>query len=354
MTDTLGPFELGKVHHADCLDAMAQLPENSVDTVITDPPYFKVKRAKWDRQWDTADQYIEWVGRLCGQWRRILKSNGSLYCFASPKMAARVEVEIGRTFNVLNSIVWAKPCPFSEINQGASNSGRVSKTTLRQFYPNSERVIFAEHYGADNMAKGEAGYVAKCDELRGFVFEPLRAYLDGERKRAGIDKVDCNAACGFSRTAGGTASRHYFSRSQWYLPTAEHYDSLRQLFNRDNGTDYLRREYEDLRREYEDLRRPFFLSADVPYTDVWTFRTVQSYPGKHPCEKPLDMIEHMVTASSRPGGVVLDPFAGSGTTGMACVKTGRQFIGFDTEAEYVEIANRRIGAASNGQKELAL
>jgi site-specific DNA-methyltransferase (adenine-specific) len=326
-----------------------------VDAVVTDPPYYKVKNEAWDRQWDSVGSFLLFVRELCVQWHRLLRPNGSLYCFASPRMAARVECAIGERFNVLHSLVWNK----GDLPGGKHKSA--CKESLRSFFPASERIIFAEHYGADNIAKGEAGYGAKCDELRGFVFEPLRAYLDGERKRANIDKADCNVACGFSHSAGGMASRHYFSRSQWCLPTAEHYAALRDLFNakcNGSGPQYLRREYEDLRREYEDLRReyedlrreyedlrrPFRVTADVPYTDVWDFPTVQAYDGKHPCEKPLAMMEHMVNASTRQDGVVLDPFMGSGTTGVACIRTGRRFIGIEIDPGYYQIAKRRIEA----------
>ena len=92
----------------DCLEVMAGMADNSVDAIITDPPYFKVKGEWWDRQWNTSEGFIEWIGQLCQQWERILAPNGSLYVFASPKMSARVEVKIGETFNVLNSLVWQK------------------------------------------------------------------------------------------------------------------------------------------------------------------------------------------------------------------------------------------------------
>jgi site-specific DNA-methyltransferase (adenine-specific) len=54
----------------------------------------------------------------------------------------------------------------------------------------------------------------------------------------------------------------------------------------------------------------------------------------------------LVKLVARPGDVVLDPFTGSGTTGVACAEEGRDFIGIEREAEYVEIARRRIDAAS--------
>ena len=97
--------------------------------------------------------------------------------------------------------------------------------------------------------------------------------------------------------------------------------------------------------EYEDLRRPFTLSTKVPYTDVWDFATVQFYKGKHPCEKPLALMEHIITASSRPGDVVLDPFCGSGVTGIAARKHNRRFIELSATV-MGETACRRIGAAT--------
>ena len=327
-----------EVIHGDCLEVLRGMPDASVDAVATDPPYFRVKSEAWDRQWGHDGAYLDWLSSIIDEWWRVLRSNGSVYCFASPQMAARVEVRIGQRFNVLNTITWQKP-PYS------TKAEMFDKSTMRGFFPASERIIFAEHYGADNIAKGEAGYAAKCDEVRGFVFEPLRAYLDGERQRAGVSKEDINEALGFRRL-GGMAGRHYFSQSQWQLPTAEHYQKMREaMANLNHGGEYLRRDYEDLRRDYEDLRRPFSVTADVPYTDVWTFKTVTAYPGKHPCEKPLPLMEHIVKASSRPGAVVLDCFCGSGSTGVAARRLGRDFIGIEIDAKWAARARERIGTS---------
>ena len=349
----------------DCLEVMPTLADSSVDLILTDPPYFKVKNEWWDRQWDTAAGFLSWLDEVLAQFYRVLKPNGSLYLFASPRMAARGEILTSERFKVLNRITWVKL-------DGTYNKGglwsRANKDILRRFFEQKEEIIFAEHYGADGYAKGESGYSAKCDELRGFVFEPLRAYLDGERQRAGVSKEDINEALGFRRL-GGMAGRHYFSVSQWWLPTAEHYERMRQAMSRLNhGGEYLRREYEDLRREYEDLRReyedlrreyedlrrPFSVTADVPYTDVWTFPTVQAYPGKHPAEKPQALLRHIIAASSKPGAVVLDAFAGSGSTGIAARELGRDFIGIEKDNTWVDYARERIAKAAEQARQLEL
>ena len=314
-----------QLHHGDCLEVMASMADNSVDAVVTDPPYFKVKSEWWDRQWDKPAEFLAWLDRVAEHWERLLKPNGSLYCFASPKMAARVEMKLGERFNVLNNIRWYK--------SNGNRNWSAEKEKVRSYLPNTESIIFCEHYGADNLAKGEAGYEAKCDELRGFVFEPLRAYLDGERRRAGaghrfiIEKV-----------LGLTGhDSHYFSSVQWKLPTLEHYTKLQQAF-----PGYFT-------REYEDLRRPFSVSADVPYTDVWAFPTVQHYPGKHLCEKPAALLEHIINASTRPGAIILDCFAGSGSTLLAAKNLGRFPIGIEIDDYWVQVAKARLEGPSPPQ-----
>ncbi|HIA7312323.1 TPA: site-specific DNA-methyltransferase, partial [Escherichia coli] len=98
----------------------------------------------------------------------------------------------------------------------------------------------------------------------------------------------------------------------------------------------LSRQYASLLEEYKSLRRYFSVSAAVPYTDVWTHKPVQFYPGKHPCEKPADMLRQIIEASSRPGDLVADFFMGSGSTIKAALSLGRRAIGIELESERFE------------------
>jgi site-specific DNA-methyltransferase (adenine-specific) len=70
------------------------------------------------------------------------------------------------------------------------------------------------------------------------------------------------------------------------------------------------------------------------------------YAKQHPCPRTVDAVRSIVAGFTLPGGTILDPFMGSGTTGVACIEEGRDFIGIEKEAEYVEIARRRIEAAA--------
>ena len=246
-------------------------------------------------------------------------------------MAALVECLLAKRFRVLNRITWVK-----RDKGGSGIWARSRKEDLRSFFTQKEEIIFCEQLGADNTARGEAGYAAKCDEARGFVFEPLRAYLNKEREAAGF-------TCGmvtdaFREKTGNPKSGmtgHWFGQSQWQLPTKENYQWLRSIFNQ-NGTQYLR-------RDYEDLRRPFSVTPKMQYTDVWNFETVFPYAGKHPCEKPQDLLRHILQCSTKPGSIVLDSFMGSGSMGVACAALGREFIGIEKDEGYFRAASDNIG-----------
>jgi adenine-specific DNA-methyltransferase len=337
-------------------DVEPLLPDGCANLVPTDGPYHGVKKGHgWDNEHRSDAAFLDWKRERYAAWRRILAPNGTLYDFASPQMGARVEVACSEHFAIVNRIVWSKPW------QGVPNApGRACKDALRGFFPYSETIVMAEQRGSDSIALGESRYGAECDKLRVFVFEPLRAYLDDERKRANIGKDECNEACGFSRSMGGMAARHYFSQSQWCLPTREHYESMRVLFNRDGGdflarpyeelrTQYeeLRTQYEELRTQYEELRRPFNVTPEDQYTDVWTYATVAYRKDKHPCEKPEAMARDIVRISSRPNDVVLVFFSGSGVFASEALKQNRRVIAVEMDPHWAAVTERRCIEATS-------
>lgn len=67
--------------------------------------------------------------------------------------------------------------------------------------------------------------------------------------------------------------------------------------------------------------------------------------GKHPTQKPVELLKRILLANSNPGDLILDPFVGSGTTGVAALQMGRRFIGLDLEPQYINLAAKRIARA---------
>ena len=78
---------------------------------------------------------------------------------------------------------------------------------------------------------------------------------------------------------------------------------------------------------------------------VWAIGTPKKSEktfGKHPTQKPLDLLERIILASTNEGDLILDPFMGSATTGVAALKHNRKFVGIEKEKEFVELAEKRL------------
>ncbi len=322
--------------NADSLHHVATLPDNSIDLIVTDPPYFKVKPNGWDNQWKGDEDYLLWLDRCLAEYARVLKPAGSLYLFCGHRLASDIEVMMRSRFNILNHIIWAKPW-------GRWNG--CNKESLRAYFPSTERILFAEHYLGPYTGK-ENVYENKSTELKQHVMTPLIEYFRDARDALGVTTKEIAEATGKKNMAS-----HWFGLSQWSLPNEADYLKLQTLFTRIAIEKHLKqklehphhqlvatyqslnRKYSELLEEYKTLRRYFSVSAAVPYTDVWMHKPVQFYPGKHPCEKPADMLKQIISASSKPGDIVADFFMGSGSTVKAAMELGRRAIGVELETE---------------------
>ena len=311
------------LYHGDCREILQGLGQQ-FQTVLTDPPYGKI-RGDFDHAWTNRRAMLADVT----QWRDAIvdrmTANATLWWFAWPSLAGMIEAHIAERLNPLAHVVWKKP---------ASLAQKHCPEGLRAPGPETERILMFEQYGADSWALGETGYAHKCDEAGGLVFEPLRAYLAGERDRAGFTTRQVAEAYQ-QKTGSRTVTRmagHWFESVQWSLPTEENYRWLRGLF----GGEFLR-------REYEDLRRYFALKTGQPKTDIWEFPTATTDERLgHPTPKPLALIRFMIDISVRPQTAILDPFAGSGTTLLAARLEGRQAVGIEISERYCEIAANRL------------
>lgn len=330
----------------DSLSYIKTLPDNCIDLIATDPPYFQVKACSWDNQWENVTSYLLWLDEMLAEFWRVLKPNGSLYMFCGSKLAADTEILVRERFDVLNHIIWAKP---------SGPWRRQNKESLRSYFPATERILFAEHYQSPYKGKS-SGYLQRRRELKENTLRPLIEYFKQARDSLGITAKEIHQA------TGKQMASHWFGYSQWQLPNESDYLKLQELFNQvavkqfsDNPLSrqhadlvseqkLLNREYHELSQQYQLLRRQFTVTVDVPYTDVWVYPPVQYYPGKHPCEKPSAMMEHIINSSSRDGDMIADFFMGSGATIKAALKLNRRVIGVELETERFEQTKSEIGS----------
>ena len=96
-----------------------------------------------------------------------------------------------------------------------------------------------------------------------------------------------------------------------------------------------------------DFPSDFIKKPNTQMRSVWAIGTPKKSEktfGKHPTQKPLDLLERIILASTNEGDLILDPFMGSGTTGVAALKLGRKFVGIEKEKEFIELAEKRLSA----------
>lgn len=97
-----------------------------------------------------------------------------------------------------------------------------------------------------------------------------------------------------------------------------------------------------------DLMRK--INGNKQMKDVWTFtapKQSEKLLGKHPTQKPLELLSRIIQAATNENDLVLDPFNGSGTTGVACVRNNRQYIGIELEKDYIDLTIKRIKDSGN-------
>ena len=323
-----------EIVQGDALELLRELPDGCVDVVLTDPPYYKVVPEAWDRQWADVWVFYAWCEAVGRELSRVLKPNGSLFWFCNEKMAAYAQVGLDKVFALVNCLVWNK----------GGGMGLKGWRELRGFAACTERVLFYEQRSTAGAPAGGLEAIHSREDC----FTGLRAYMRGELAAwMAAEGIETRAAAmaRLREHLGHSAAGHYFGRSQWALPNAENYARLQALGYWKRPYDGLRAEYEGLRAEYEGLLRVW---NAAPLGDVLHCAAVAGE--LHPTQKPEGILVQLLEQCTRPGMLVLDPFAGSGSTAAAAWKLGLRYVCFERDGEYAARAQERM----NGLKKQIL
>lgn len=324
-----------QLHCCDCRELLETMEPESVDAVVPDPPYCGVLEYDWDNQREDENAFLAWSKSMATAIERLLSLSGTVYWFTSSRMAAKIETMLNSLFSIVSSCVWYKGK-----SAGAGDTG-IAITSLRRYSPmDSERIIVCEKRNASEAYENADAAIKR---------KVIGDYLRAEIESSGASFRD------IANLFPSKSGRITGCVSNWLLganfPTKEQYEAIRRRLKAAGHTkllceyEHLRSEYERLRGQCEGLRRPFFLNKNHEWGTVWCF----SVPTKreHPCQKPIEMFLQIIDVSSRESSIIIDPFMGSGTTGVAAVRLGRKFIGCEIEPKYFDIAVRRIEAELN-------
>lgn len=232
-----------KLLHGDCLDQLKELPDQSVDLILTDPPYGSTM-CKWD--------VIIPFDALWPELKRVIKPNGAIVLFGSEPFSSLLRCSNLKMFRY--DWIWEKPGATGFLN--AKIQPLRAHETISVFYARKPTYY-------PQKTKGHA------------------------RKQS--ERTDINSAC------YGKAIKRVAYDSD------ERYPRSIQVFSSD--------------KQVESL---------------------------HPTQKPVALLEYLIKTYTLPGETVLDFTMGSGSTGVACINTARQFIGIEKDDHYFEVAKSRL------------
>lgn len=308
----------------DCLEVLGELEAESVDAIVTDPPYgIGFQNERWDsaalreaaakagHERLTPNQAFEaWSRIWAGECRRVLKPGGFLAAFGSPRTFHRLACGIEDAgLEIRDTLMWLYA-------EGMSKSRRYPGGRATTLKPAFEPIVLArrELDGTTEETITRHGTGAlNTESCRVEGRHPANVLLGHDPD---CEEESCAPGCVVDAAdgcAGEGRSRLAPSRFL-YCPKASRKE-------RDAGCERLPRRALDL------------------FPNAGTSGDARNF---HPTVKPLELMCWLVRLLCPPGGLVLDPTAGSGSTGVAAVLEDRRFIGVELEAAYLEIAAARI------------
>ena len=331
-----GAPERNKVYHTDALTLLKAMPSGSVNCIVTSPPYFGLRDYQVDGQIgleETPREYVDKLVMIFHEARRVLRDDGVLWVNIGDSYAG------GGNYRGINEETLS-PKQRSNggshgipQNLGVMNSGLPPKSLLGIPW----RVAFGLQddgwilrsdviwHKPNPMPESVTDRPTKAHEYV-FLFAKSGKYFYDKDAIATPVKPDS-----IKRQGRAVSDTHKNLNGAPGQPPHSMFQP------RPNKQDALgKRTYAGFNERYENAETPM-----ANKRSVWTVPTV-GFPGAHFATFPPDLIEPMILAGCPAGGLVLDPFMGSGTTALVARSHGRDYIGSELNSEYVEIARERL------------
>lgn len=299
--------------HGDALEVLQGMPDGSVDCCVTSPPYFGLRDYGVEGQYGleaSPAEYVAVTARLFGEVRRVLADDGTLWLnIGDSYSAAGGHTDPGKTSALQGRTV--------QLMQGMPSKGsdRPAKNLLGMPW----RVAFALQ--DDGWILRNAVIWHKTNAMPESVTDRLsgryeQVFLLSRSRRYWFDLDPIREPVTWPN-AGGT-------------PVALDVDPTNYPTGMKPQPQRARTGHQRTYVGSELGRNP---------GDVWTIPT-QPFAEAHFALMPLTLAERCVKAGCKPGGTVLDPFSGSGTTGLAAARHGRKYVGIDLNADYLDLSLR--------------
>lgn len=298
--------------HGDCLELMKNIPDGSVDLVLTDPPYGIMKGIDDKHGWDIILPTKEMFDELS----RVVRQNGKVVLFSQEPY----------TSHLINNAVVSLPFCYRAIwKKDSFGNGRMAKKAMVSLY--EDVLIFQNKCPNKENCEATIAFQKVIDkygfyEIADLMFQEGR-YKDVASARTNLSKKKINEFTEKDYDNFLDGKMLLFLQSKidlgfsidWYLQKVKEYKQKNAMtFNLWQG--------------------------GKSKSNVLEYK--KDNDGYHPTQKPVALLEDLIQTYSNAGNTVLDFTMGSGSTGVACVNTNRNFIGIELDEGYFDIAKERI------------
>ncbi len=380
-------MEVNRIMHGDCLQVLRTFPSNTVDSVVTDPPYGLSKEPNIREvleKWLAGEDYTRRGGGFMGKtwdsfvpgpsiWRevyRVLKPGGHALVFAGTRTQDLMTTALRLAgFEVRDVIEWF-------YFNGFPKSTNVSKAFDRR--AGAEREVVGVSIHSANRTKGSNIFGIPANEGERLITAPAtdlakkwdgwgtalkpahepiilaRKSLNGtvaenvERWGTGTLNIDaCRIPLNGEKQPTGSGKRegngNTYHLKDWVAPNGGNGGNVTPEKGR-FPANCVTTEPDTFFSKYFNITPPELCkkASKRDRNSDWRREEIGA-TNRHPTVKPTDLMAWLVRLITPPGGIVLDPFAGSGSTCVAARREGFFFIGIEQELEYVEIARNRVG-----------
>lgn len=320
----------------EALETLRQLPDRCCDVCVTSPPYYGLRNYEVDGQIGlegSPDEYVEKLVEVFREVRRVLKDDGTLWLnigdsyatHSGPQPPTNTRNQCGHT---------AKSVP-----TGYKPKDLIGIPWLLAFAPRADGWYLRQDIiwqKTNCMPESVKDRCTKSHEYLFLLAKSPRYYFNAEA---------------ISEPIAGSSTKRYLQNIEAQKGSdrqpGKTNGAMKAALPRFGGEKYGDSENEETRTKSGAVYVPTLRRNK---RDVWAISTA-GFKGAHFAVFPEKLVRPCVLAGSKPGGTVLDPFCGSGTTGAVATQEGRDFIGIEINPEYSKMSEQRIHeAAQKGAK----
>lgn len=295
---------------------MKNIPDGSVDLVLTDPPYGTMKGIDDKHDWDTTID----TEKLFAEISRVLRRNGKAVLFCQEPYTSHLITNVPPSMLFCYRGIWLKNC---------SGNSMMAKTAMTSRFEDFCVFVCKNNVGKiKNIQKEITDLVYKI----GFMNFAKIMYGEGRYK-------DVSSACkNLNKKINKPNYKIQYDANFFDEPMYRYLETQIEM-------PYTFDEYFSIVAEYKEKTKSVFNLWQGGKSKSNVLEYKKDNDGYHPTQKPVALLEDLIQTYSNIGNTVLDFTMGSGSTGVACVNTNRHFIGIELDEGYFNIAKKRIEEA---------